>query len=84
MDTAAGGSEEDMTHLETGDNGLCKCTLCKNKIPKGVPMLSLGYRSQFGLSFFRLCGVCIMALAQEARDKQYEKPMRDYVTLTRL
>lgn len=63
-----------MIELVFGDNNLSKCTRCGNQIPKEIERVSYSYKTRYGKSYHRFCGLCILELSEKiskATKKRY-------------
>ena len=59
--------------LVTAENGRQICSFCGRAIPKDVQRISFGYSTRYGSSNKRVCGLCILQLADELDKKPIKK-----------
>jgi len=56
--------------LEVADSNRQKCSICGRTIPKFVERVSFGFSTQWGYSHKRICGLCILQLADNIDKKR--------------
>lgn len=54
-------------------DGRQKCSLCGESIPKEVDRLSFGYKTRFGHSYIRLCGLCLIRASNQVDKKSLKE-----------
>jgi len=61
-----------MTLLNKDSNGLRKCCICKEKIPKNMKYWYTRYKSAYHGSYanVNLCAICIRKMAKAISDKE--------------
>jgi hypothetical protein len=58
--------------LEKAETNRQQCSLCGRCIPSHIPRISFGYRSAYGSSNKRLCGLCIIELSEHINKEDIE------------
>jgi len=70
-------------NLELADNNRQKCSICGRTIPKNVHRVSFYYNTQWGGSNKRICGMCILELAEHI-DKESIKEWKNKIMVKRI
>lgn len=58
--------------IDEGANNRSKCWCCGKQIVKQAPRMSMAYSSKFGLNHHRICGLCLIELADHCKSKYKE------------
>jgi len=59
--------------LYTYENSREKCSICGRNIPEDVDRISFDYRTHWGSSYIRVCGMCILTLSESINKKPIER-----------
>lgn len=62
-----------MSNLKLGDNNRQVCTICHSGIKEDVERISFSYSTRWGSSYIRICGYCILRLADQVSEPTKEK-----------
>jgi hypothetical protein len=60
--------------LSTWATNRCVCSICGSTIPKEVERVSFSYKTRYGTSYIRICGLCIIRTARKLK----RKPIMDW------
>jgi len=55
------------------DNGMEKCTLCNESIPKEVHRISWSVQARLSMRYVRLCALCIQRLNKYIDNNEIDK-----------
>ena len=59
--------------LKIANTGQEKCSVCGRTIPKDVQRISFPYNTRYGVSYKRVCALCILKLSKDVNKKPIKK-----------
>jgi len=62
-----------MMNLEKAEVGNQKCSGCKRTIPRDVERISFPYTTRYGVSYIRICSLCLLELSKRIDKKPINK-----------